>query len=250
MRREYLDSMTADGFGEFLSACENLRNSKYILAENKITALLKSIADNRQLYSMFGAALFGFDYKTTFSECVEGNMFTLPTDPKTAIALVFRILMDIDSGKMPLRNFLEAYFYNESINESYAHFGLEVISPFESYCRMFISQAENENGASGGISEMYDDMGEKRRSELKSDALACVAALIDYADTAINGVIDKAEYTACLNGLVRSINAENGDDTVSSFLGVKYAVAYFFKSDPDVNYIFKKLEYDIKHIFE
>lgn len=247
MRREYLDSMTADGFGEFLTACENLRNSKYILAENKITALLKSVADNRQLYSMFGAALYGFDYKTTFSECVDGNMFALPTDPKTAIALVFRILMDIDSGKMPLRNFLEAYFYNESINESYAHFGLEVISPFESYCRMFISQSEKEGG---DISVRYDDMSEKRRNDLKSDALACVAALIEYADTAITGMIDRAEYNACLNGLVRSIKAENGDDTISSFLGVKYAVAYFFKSDPDVNYIFKKLEYDIKHIFE
>lgn len=247
MRREYLDSMKADGFGEFLTACESLRNCKFILADTKITALLKSIADNKQLYSMFGAALLGFDYKTTFTECVSDNMFTLPTDPKTAIALVFRILMDIDSGKMPLRNFLEAYFYSESINESYARFGLEVVSPFESYCRMFISQAENEDA---GISQRYDDMGEKHRNDLKVDALACVAALIDYADTAITGVYDRAEYNACLNGLVKNLKANDGDGIISSFLGVKYAVAYFFKSNPDVNDIFKKLEYDIKHLSE
>ncbi|MDE7464135.1 MAG: hypothetical protein K2M48_03805 [Clostridiales bacterium] len=247
MRRDYLDSMKADGFGEFLNACETLRNCKYIIADSKIAALLKSIADNKQLYSMFGAALYDFDYKPTFTECVGGNMFALPTDPKTAIALVFRILMDIDSGKMPLRNFLEAYFYNESINESYARFGLEVISPFESYCRMFISQADTENA---DMSQNYDNMSDKRRKDLKTDALACVAALIDYADTAINGVYDRAEYNACLNGLVRNLKSDETDGTISAYIGVKYAVAYFFKSNPDVNDIFKKLEYDIKHLFE
>ncbi|MCH5162567.1 MAG: hypothetical protein J1G38_03660 [Clostridiales bacterium] len=239
--------MKADGFGEFLTACENLRNCKYILAESKITALLKTIADNKQLYSMFGASLLGFDYKTVFSECVSNNMFTLPTDPKTAIAIVFRILMDIDSGKMPLRNFLEAYFYSESVNESYARFGLEIVSPFESYCRMFISQAEGENA---DMSQRYDDMGEKYRNDLKADALVCLAALIDYANEAISGVYDRAEYTACLNGLVKNIKADDGDGIISSYLGVKYAVAYFFKSNPDVNEIFKKLEYNIKRLSE
>jgi len=244
--------MNTDGYGEFMTACAELKNCKFIIAESKIALLLKAIADNRQLYSMFGAALYDFDYKTVFAECVKsGSGFVPPSDPKTAIALVFRILVDIDSGKMSLRNFLEAYFYSESVNESYARFGLEVIAPFEPYCRMFITKAETHDellSESGDIARNYDDFNDKYYADLKNDALGCVAALTEFADNGITGVIDRAEYTACLNGLIRVIKADASDSIVSAFLGVKYAVAYFFKSDPKVNEIYKKLEYDIKHL--
>lgn len=253
MRREYLESMKSDGFGEFILTCEELKNCKFILAESKISAVLKSIADNKQLYSMFGAALYDFDYKTVFSDCVDNGVFVLPAEPKTAIALVFRVLVDIDSGKMPLRNFLEAYFFSDSLNESYARFGLEVISPFESYCRMFFSQANAADDmmiADEEITERYDDMGEKYKSDLRSDALSCVATLLEYGDRSISADIDRAEYSACLNGLIRCIKSYDGDDVIASFLGVKYAVAYFFRSDPKVNEVYKKLEYDIKRLSE
>lgn len=249
MRREYIDSMKSSGFGEFVNACENLKNSKFVLAENRITALLKSIADNKQIYSMFGAALLDFDYKSVFTDCVIGNGFSLPSDPKTAIALVFRILLDIDSGKMTLQNFLEAYFYSESLNESYARFTLEIVAPFETYCRMFFVRAETpaEIFAENDISKAYDSVNDKFRDDLKADALGCVASLIDIADKAIPHIIDRAEFTACLNGLTRAIKNKVYDDIISAFLGVKYGVWYFFKSNSAVLEIYKKLEYDIKH---
>ncbi len=251
MRREYLDSMKTNGFGEFINACEDLKNCKFVLAEGKIAALLKSIADNKQIYSMFGAALIDFDYKNVFTDCVVGSGFVLPSDPKTAIALVFRILLDIDSGKMTLQNFLEAYFYSESINESYARFTLEIVSPFETYCRMFFVRADAPEDlleADNDIAQAYDSVNDKFKDDLKADALGCVASLIETAEKVITGVIDRAEYTACLNGLIRAIKTRDYDDVISAFLGVKYAVAYFFKSDKNVMDVYKKLEYDVKHM--
>ncbi len=242
MRRELSDSMTTDGFGEFLFACSDLKNSKYILAESKITALLKAVADNKQLYSMFAAALYGFDYSEVFGECVSDNTFVLPSDPKIAIAMVFRILVDIDGGKMTLRNFLEAYFYSESINESFARFVLEVIVPFEAYCRMFFSQAD------ALADERRSAVNDKYRSDLRTDALGCIASLLASGDKMITGIYDRSEYSACLNGLVRSIKSDDGDGIISAFVGVKYAISYFFKSDEEVAQIFKKLDYDIKHL--
>ncbi|MCH5161671.1 MAG: hypothetical protein J1G04_06535 [Clostridiales bacterium] len=244
--------MKTSGFGEFVSACEEIKNSKFVLAPSKITALLKSIADNKQLYSMFAAALVDFDYKRVFTSCVNGASFVLPQEPKTVIALVFRILMDIDAGIMPLQNFLEAYFYSNSVNESYSRFVLEIIAPFETYCRMYFVRATElpEDFLNDGdkMTQAYNEMGDKLRDELKTDALSCVSALINIADGAINGMIDKAEYIACLNGLSRSIKSRNYDDIISSFLGVKYAVAYFFKTDKAVVDIYRKLEYDIKRL--
>ncbi|MCH5157605.1 MAG: hypothetical protein J1F33_00260 [Clostridiales bacterium] len=250
MRREYIDSMKGKGFGAFISACEDLKNCKYVLVESKITALLKTVADNKQLYAIFGTVLNGFDYKGVFNECVVGNGFKLPTEPKTAIALVFRILIDIDSRKMPLPNFLEAYFYSESVNESYARFALELLAPFLSYCRMYFVKTEATAPSvmeQNGMAQAYDDVNNKFREELRVDALACLSELIDMGDKTMSGV-EGAEYAACLNGLIRSIKKNNFDDMISAFLGVKYAVAYFFKSNADARELIKKLEYDIRHL--
>lgn len=249
MRRNYLESMKADGLGEFLSACEALKNCKYVLAESKITALLKSIADNKQLYSMFAVSLYGFDYSRTFSSCVNNGTFVLPTEQKKAVALIFRILLDIDNGKIELRNFLEAYFYSPMINESYARFCLEIITPFQSYCRTLFAQPMSMQSIPKlGAENAYAEVSDKFRTDLKTEALDCVATLIDIAENTLNIEIERAEYTACLNGLTRAINDGDYENIISAFLGVKYAVAYFFKSTKTVMDICKKLEYDVKHM--
>ncbi len=248
MRRDYIESMKAAGFGEFLTACESLKNCKYVIAESKITALLKSIADNKQLYALFGRVLYGFNYNVTFSECVNNGTFSLPNEPKKAIALVFRILLDIDGEKMSLKNFLEAYFYSVSINESYARFCLEVISPFESYCRALFAHAEKIAPIDDASERPGDDGADKKRDMLKNDALNCISTLVEIAESVITGVIDRAEFTACLNGLSRAVESDDYENIISAFLGVKYAVAYFFKSAKTVLDIYKKLEFDIKHL--
>lgn len=251
MRREYIDSMKGKGFGEFIRACEELKNCKYVLAENKITALLKSVADNKQLYSMFGAALYGFDYKTVFNDCVVGSGFKLPSEPQKAIALVFRILIDIDSGNMPLPSFLEAYFYSESVNESYARFSLEILAPFLSYCRMYFVKAEAQGAAfleqDRNMSQAYDDVNNKFREDMRDDALASVHELLDFGDKEMSG-IELAEYRACLCGFIRAVKRNNGDDTISAFLGVKYAVAYFFKGNDEALDMLKRLDYAVRHL--
>ncbi len=252
MRRDYIESMKTDGLGEFLDACEAIKNSKFVVAEPKIAALLKAIADNKQLYSMFSAALYGFDYKTAFSECIGNGGFVLPSEPKKAIALVFRILLDIDTGKMSLQNFLEAYFYSVSVNESFARFCLEVIAPFETYSRTAFAHADAI--LNGQLPDehvkTYERVNAEHRSDLRTDALNCVATLIEIADTAITSAIDRAEFGACLKGLTRAVNSDDYDNVISAFLGVKYAVAYFFKSSKSISEIFKKLEYDIKHMVD
>lgn len=265
MRRDYIENMKSGGLDEFIAACEDLKNSKYVIAENKIAAVLKSIADNKDLYSMFGAALYGFDYQSTFASCVGGSYFTLPSDAQKAVALVFRILLNIDSGKLSLADFLEAYFYSESINESYARFCLELITPFETYCRVLMSrptvpppvmrekQADAQNSyeigvAEATVSESYDDVNNKFIESLKSDAIDCLKTLSDFGASAIVGVIDRDEFDACLDGLTRSIKSGDKKYIISSFLGVKYAVAYFFKSAKTVLDVYKKLEYAVKRL--
>ena len=250
MRRNYLESMKSDGLGEFLSACDSLKNCKYVLAESKITALLKSIADNKQLYTMFASSLYGFDYNKTFNASLINGTFVLPTEPKKAIALVFRLLLDIDSGKIELKNFLEAYFYSPMINESYARFCLEVISPFRTYCGSLFGQPVSLQDISLKVElkDAYEEVNGRFKSDLKTDALGCIASLTDIAEKNLAGAIERAEYMACLNGLTRAIENKDQENIISAFLGVKYAVAYFFKSNKSALEVYKKLEHDIKQM--
>ena len=248
MRRDYTETMQAAGYGEFFTACQSLKSCKYVLAESKIAALLKSIADNRQLYTLFGNVLYGFNYKAVFSECVNNGVFSLPPAPKKAVALVFRILMDIDSGKMSLRGFLEAYFYSPSINESYTRFALDIITPFESYCREVFSRPDYPENAEPDESDEDDEARKQKIEMLKQDALECIASLSQIADTSITGVIDRAEFSACLGGLTRTIESDDFKNAISAFLGVKYAISYFFKSAKNVLDVYKRLEFDIKHL--
>lgn len=251
MRREYIDSMKSDDFSEFISACEGLKNCKYIIAEAKITELLKTIADNKQVYSMFGVALFGFDYSAAFSEAIKNGGFTLPADRKTAIALVFRLLLDIDNREKPLNNFLEAYFYSETLNEAYARFALEVIVPFESYCKSIYAQTDHDV-VETAIKEATEESHEKLRSEmhngLKEDALKCVEKLVDFADSNMENIIDRAECIACLRNLSHCLNTRDYDEIISTFIGVKYTVLHFFKTDNTVIAIYEQLENDIKKL--
>ena len=257
MRRDILDSMSSSGLDEFLTACANLKNCKYVLAENRIAALLKTIADNRQLYSMFSAALYGFDYHQTFSESIVGRSFVLPSEPKTAAALVFRILLSIDSGVMPLQKFLQAYFSGDArneayaINESFARFTLEIVTPFETYCKMLYAQMlSSPTGVFGEdtLAQNYELDNSKFNEELKADALNALVTLADIAEQTIGNIVDRDEFIECVSGLQRALRADDGDNIVSSFFGVKFAVAYFFGSSESVSAIFKKIEYDITHL--
>lgn len=249
MRREILESMSSNGFGEFITACEDLKNSRYIIAESKIPPLLKAIADNRQLYLMFGSALNGFDYKKTFSSCVTSGGFSLPTDRNVAIALVFRLLMDFDRGNISLGKFLEKYFHSDSVNESFARFGLEIIAPFESYCKDIFEKVENgEEQTDDSVAYAYDDANEKFYVSLKRNAISDVNALIDIGDESLTNDIDRIEFCACLRGLIRAISRDADDDMASAFIGVKYAVSYFFKNRSDTSVILKKIEYAVKHL--
>lgn len=46
----------------FFTACDELISGKYILADNKISELLKSIAASNELTTLFSAVTKGFDY--------------------------------------------------------------------------------------------------------------------------------------------------------------------------------------------
>lgn len=127
----------------FFTACDDLMNSKHILADKKIEEVMRSIAVCDELTGLFSAVTKGFDYqaaKRVYLRLPDKTRTRaevyLPTDETELLAFVFCLLAEIDSGASRLNDFLLRYFYVDgSHTASYALFLERVIRPFRDILR-------------------------------------------------------------------------------------------------------------------
>ncbi len=123
----------------FFSACDEIVDGKYPFAEAKIKAILKTIAQSKELTELFGAVTDGFDYPTAKREYLRfpaeknsshGRAY-LPTARGELLAFVFCLMVEFDAGTMKFNDFLLRYFYEDgSYTASYALFATRMMRPF------------------------------------------------------------------------------------------------------------------------
>lgn len=138
----------------FFTACDELITGKYILADTKIGELLCSIATSEDLKGLFAAVTEGFNYpaakrsylRTSENSANRGEAY-LPSDRKDVLAFVFCLLVDFDSGKIRLGDFLLKFFYEDgSFTASYAKFVERMIKPFRDIVRSCFPETGKWNG--------------------------------------------------------------------------------------------------------
>lgn len=157
----------------FLLRCDELIESKYIIANIKIINLLKSIANSETLLAIFKSCLSGFDYEEAKSryfvinEYLGGGKgeFIQPEDSKNLLSLVFSVLMDIDAEKIDLTSFLNKFFYeNGSYYESYNSFVKGMIVPFKLTVKALMS------GIIGGtVADPKEELAKKVEAPIEED---------------------------------------------------------------------------------
>ncbi len=118
----------------FVAACNNMCDAKFILSERRISELLGTIAAYPKVCSIFKDALKGYNRQAEFHRSKQkvGNRSKLvpPQNQTRLIAYVFCILLEIDTGKRSLREFLDEYFFHTNPNEEFAFFCSALIVPF------------------------------------------------------------------------------------------------------------------------
>ena len=123
----------------FFTACEELINCKFIIANSKISELLRAIATSEELMGLFTAVTKNFDYSAAKRLYLRGPEDTrtargaafLPAEDTELLAFVFCLLVEFDSGSLNLNDFLLRYFHEDgSYTASYALFVERVIRPF------------------------------------------------------------------------------------------------------------------------
>ncbi len=133
----------------FNEACDELQNSKIILADAKVSKLLRSIVSSPTLVEIVGDALVGYNFDNEFSKCVSKTAdgtttLNLPSEPYKIVALVFSLLSEFDSHRMDLQEFILNYFKSDNLTQSFENFNRELIAPFQHYMNKFSGQEEED----------------------------------------------------------------------------------------------------------
>lgn len=125
---------TNETFGEFVNACKELKNSKIILADAKVSAILRSIVSNPTLVEVVGETLVGYNFLNELENLTRSKTEDLlPSEPRKIIAFVFSLLSEIDARRLDLQEFVDQYCKADTLAESFERFNNELIDPFCHY---------------------------------------------------------------------------------------------------------------------
>lgn len=121
----------------FYKACTDTKYAKFILAENKISEILRAIVNSPELVSIVSDSLAGFNFSSEFNKIqVKNEMrrinIILPKDPHKLVAIVFSLLGEIDAHRVDFHDFIFSYFDagGSTLLECYDKFVQTIILPF------------------------------------------------------------------------------------------------------------------------
>ncbi len=193
----------------FNRACDDVIQSKYIIAEGKISLLLQTIAANKYLYEFFRNAVDGFDFRHEYgrSQIPDGrrSSLVLPSNPVRLTAYVFCLLLDFDSGRLLLRDFLHTFFYSElGANVEYERFVIDIMVPFKHSVNMLLGERNEPAAAAPADNPTH-----------------AVFADITAELTRLNGQYD--ELTFLLAALKKGIDTQDKLLAQTAYIGSKNA---------------------------
>lgn len=128
--------MQTNEYQNFNEACNEFLGSKIILADVKISKILKVISNSKFIYNVIAENLINFDFNREFekltSKLKAGETLILPENSNFVIPFVFLLLVEIDSRHINLNQFIIKYFTVKSGAQfdGYMLFCNNIIIPF------------------------------------------------------------------------------------------------------------------------
>lgn len=117
-------------------SCNEMIDGKFILADSKISKILKDITESKEVYNLLSECMANFNFEREFIRAkiklpTKPGYFKMPDEKYKILPMVFCILVDISKHKIDFQTFLRDYFSVEDgkISE-YENFANEVIKPF------------------------------------------------------------------------------------------------------------------------
>lgn len=144
-------SISSADLHNFCAKCDAICSSKLILADRKISNLLKTIAASEDFCRFLEKCLAGYTYKQEFKKAViphpekEGRQALKMPKDESLVAFVFCLLCEFENRERDLTQFLIEYFgFDDLFNDGYANFCRDVIMPFKDAVLRLCSPVEDD----------------------------------------------------------------------------------------------------------
>ena len=120
----------------FFNSCDDLISCKFLVAEYKITKLLKDIANSSEICSLIAECLQSYnrdrEFARTYIQDGHGQFVcVMPTEEFKIVALVFCTLADIDNKKIDFTDFIKRFFGREE--KPFEAFVQTMIVPYKKF---------------------------------------------------------------------------------------------------------------------
>ena len=230
----------------FSRRADELAASNFLLAEQRVTALLQSVAGSPFLCKLIGNCTTDFSYEKEFNACfprgtagVYDTAVRLPDDPAKRVSLVFCLLMDLDAKRLDLYHFLAEHFPGDgSYYESFSVFIKEVILPFKEtvlgLSAAVLSGRDDDKPGVDASALVIESVKEKVFALLAEDKNTIAAA---------RGVTEeeKKEIGEIMDGLSAAVETGEKEFVRLTFLSYKYAMR-ILKKGGNVQKVAKALD--------
>ena len=120
-----------EDLAEFISACDNMIDSKFILVDKRIGEVLKAVATTKPVYNAIAENMINFNFSGAYAVATsKTGEFVMPEDK--VVGFVFCMLKAINDGKINVNDLLIKHFPSDAENHSsYALFCNATILPFK-----------------------------------------------------------------------------------------------------------------------
>lgn len=234
---------------------EELINAKYILADNKISGVLKTISDSTLLYEIFEHVTKDFDYQTFKSVCLlenaeDGEKFSLPKREQDILAFGFLFLFEIDGGIENLFDVCNKYFPSlDGKQASYKRFTEEFLIPFMVVTeKVAYKVLSGESLIEAEELEKAKEVEETESESPKNEKTTAQKILEDGREKAVSlmqtdkkRVEDYEEVVFVIDMFIDFINKKDMEGITLAFTALKYMVKQTKKIKLDVSELAKVL---------
>ncbi len=240
----------------FESRMDDLLSSNYILADKKITAVLKAVTASKLFYGLISFCADGFDYGVSFNRAFKNGEFRKPSGDKEFIALGFYLFSDFDSKRADLFKLLEAYFPADNYDKSYKEFCARFLLPFKNaVVNSAKAMVEIEEEEVASFSPQYDEgegestdrsnpiSGRRTYSHCFADAQKLLALEQEKIIQAKIKADKKSDLLVILGALKDSFFLGDKPQIRVAFLSYKYAVMNFKRLDTEVDELERILKF-------
>lgn len=207
--------MIIQELAQFNNACDEFISGKYILADIKISSILKFIAEDEKLTNIVNTCLQDYDFNAEFKKLAivdENNAsINLPSTDKEQVAFVYNLLYKFKSGKINLYDFLTQFYGEDSTNnKEFSEFTKTIIIPFKNAINNIYSKRHV-------LVETND-----YQNNIYNKIMSTIKLILKNLDAYKLNMNQKEEFTMMLNSLYLASEKNDKKLVYSLMIGLDY----------------------------